>query len=827
MLGHTDERRPWFAKRIDSSLVVGATLFAVALAVAWYRQRFEVITFGVAIVGFLQVARSNQRWTRHRSQAIAIGLSGLVVFVYLWTLGEAEHIEVRVTPGRYDAKIGDTTAVVRPTTHGSGFGFYSGSTGSYRVLLAGEATFDPNSSILARFGAWVRGAAPRPAWTNVRIVSGAGSQDVLAARHPKIIAGSWSFDARGEFEGRPLSSILLTSVSTRSYTIEADLMRGDGAQGILVGLDRAGNGDVLVARIDQPDALWVTFDNGVPTTGLSGTGVKLPLIPSVQRDLRLLLSNVMVGMFLLIAAFPFYAVVSLILGRTSEDVYLDRFAAKIFRVRTFDTFALALAIATTVATGLIATRLLEGIPHVQDSVAYMFQAKTLASGHLWVPVPRLPQFFTEEFIPMYHGRWFAQYPPGWPVLLAMGVLIHQPWAVNPVLAGIDVGIIYLLGREVYSPLVGAIAAALALSSPFLLFLGGSFMAHTSTLFYLSSSAYLLTRWLKRQEAGRTNARLSRVLLISAGFLAGMGAITRQLDAVSLAVPFTIALCPALWRAKFVPLKWLALGGALPILAFLFYNWNLMGAPFSSPYAAWGPNYKVGFGPDIGQGGFTVAQGFANMSVNLEMLLAHLFGWPFFFTMALAAIPFISGGATRWDWLFLGGALMPILAYVAYWSPGIMYGPRYLYVTIPFFALLSARGLQELYDLPIRHTIFGKRDRFSALIFPLVLFSGLLLYDLRVYLPAQVPMYRGYNSTSRASLDAVEKAHIHHALVFVVDNPPNVWWAYGAVFPANSPTLDGDIVYAHDLGRDDKKLSRLYPSRATYRVEGAVVTKLNP
>ena len=112
-------------------------------------------------------------------------------------------------------------------------------------------------------------------------------------------------------------------------------------------------------------------------------------------------------------------------------------------------------------------------------------------------------------------------------------------------------------------------------------------------------------------------------------------------------------------------------------------------------------------------------------------------------------------------------------------------------------------------------------------FPAVIMCVLVGYDLRIYLPAQVPIYRGYNFSSRASLNAVDNAHIHHALVFVVDNPPGQWWSYGEVFPANGPQLNGDVVYAHDLGAADKRLARQYPNRATYRLNGTVLTRMSP
>ena len=116
---------------------------------------------------------------------------------------------------------------------------------------------------------------------------------------------------------------------------------------------------------------------------------------------------------------------------------------------------------------------------------------------------------------------------------------------------------------------------------------------------------------------------------------------------------------------------------------------------------------------------------------------------------------------------------------------------------------------------------------AALLVPAALAGALLVYDLRIYIPAQVPVYQGYNFTSAASLDAVNRAGLHNALVFVVTRPPGTWWSYGSVFSANSPLLDGDIVYARDQGSADRRLMAAYPGRSYWRLDYTVLSRLEP
>ena len=82
-------------------------------------------------------------------------------------------------------------------------------------------------------------------------------------------------------------------------------------------------------------------------------------------------------------------------------------------------------------------------PHVQDEVIYLFHARYLAEGLLKVPAPAVPEAFTLYMIPYKAAQWYSIFPPGWPAILSLGVLVGAPWLVNPVLGGVG---ILLAGR---------------------------------------------------------------------------------------------------------------------------------------------------------------------------------------------------------------------------------------------------------------------------------------------------------------------------------------------------------------------------------------------
>jgi hypothetical protein len=828
----TDPAKPRFrdapVSRIQLTIIGPAAILAVAMAVAWLRQRFELFTVIPAAAALLSLTLSAHWWSRRRVIAWLAVLNVALIFTYLWSLDDSQHLVIRVTPSGYIASIGkDTTYLQKAAGAGSRIVLFSGPLRDYRVQPMGEAQPPGNPSALVRFAEALRLVEPKPAWTNIRLISGSSSQSLPGGRF-YTLSGSWSTNARGELEGNPDSNAQIGVAPGGSYTIQADLLRGDGTQGIVLGLNSSNHGTLLAVRMDAPDMTWFDYSNGIQLTSFQGTLLHVGPVPMLQRDLRLLLGNYIAALLLIALAIPLYLVLKVLLaaagGGNSDE--LNR-VEHLLHPRLLDGAAV-LAGCVAVAVALHVSGLLQQIPHVQDSVSNLWQAKILAMGRIWVPTPKNPQFFNEEYVAMYRGHWLSIYLPGWPFLLAVGVLLQVPWLVNPLLAGVNLLLIYLMGREVYGRRIALIATVLVLASPFYIVLAGEYMAHTATLLYLDGFALCTLLWLQGRPSTSRWRPPDAALLAAAGFLIGMAFITRQIDAAAWGLPFLgfVLLQRPHLRTLRVGL-WALLGFAISLLILGLYSWNATGDPLHTPYSL-GPVFnQYGFGPRIGPIGNTLGNGLWNTSLNLEMLSADLFGWPFFVTLAFACIPFLVGAANRWDTLFGVTAFAVVAVYVGYWGSGVMYGPRYYYAVITPLALLTARGFEELYRLPMRLGWTGAPDRLAALLLPTLLLALLFPYNLEAYWPTQLPLYHGYNFTSADSLDAVQNAHVHHALVFVVSNPPTQWWSYGAVFPANSPLLNSDVVYARDLGSGNKVLAAEFPGRATYRLTGSSLARIRP
>ena len=86
------------------------------------------------------------------------------------------------------------------------------------------------------------------------------------------------------------------------------------------------------------------------------------------------------------------------------------------------------------------------LPHVPDEVAYLFQAKLLAAGHVMVPKPPVTWAFDFYELPfMYErdGLWASFYPFGHPLVLALGERVGLVWLVPSLVGAACVALTYV------------------------------------------------------------------------------------------------------------------------------------------------------------------------------------------------------------------------------------------------------------------------------------------------------------------------------------------------------------------------------------------------
>jgi hypothetical protein len=465
----------------------------------------------------------------------------------------------------------------------------------------------------------------------------------------------------------------------------------------------------------------------------------------------------------------------------------------------------------------------QGQPHILDASAYLFQAKIIASGHLSAPLPADPAAFQGPFMVTVDGRWFAQYPPMTSLLLAVGVVLRAPWLVEPLLGTLALWGVFRLGRYFYSGAVAWLAMLLGALSPFYTYLAASYMSHTMALFFAVYFLWMLVRF--------THGWRWYDLALAAIFAVGL-LLTRELSAAVIGVVATAYVFGSHWRAlrQRAATIWPAFLLAASILVsgvalYLLYNQLQTGSAMLSPRTLFFPGDRYGFGQGIGfYGQHTFAAGMVILDQLLTILLIDLYGWPFYLTLALLPLTFLRRDAgTRWD-VFC--ALMLVLlvgAQAGYFYHGIYLGPRYLFETLPFLLLLTARGVSGL-----AATLARVGRAFGAIGSPTRLAMGvsggllilLIACNLFYYSPRQAQIYQGYTGLPAAmKVDAATLYAFHPQQSIVLTNN---WFIYNYIlWPLNDPELRGKTLYAYAPSPEVLlRLHNKFPNRTLYMAQVA-------
>ncbi len=838
------ETRPsTFPYRVAVGVLAGFVL-AVTMLVVLGQEQLSPVTILLSLVGLAALAWSSAGLSRVVTASAVLNVA--LIFLYTWSLGETIHVSIESTGATYVANVGGNRLPLklvppnvprgwkRDGTHHR-VGLYSSTANDYKATALGAALTPPATDPLTWLAQTFRFAVPGPGWINLHI-SRAGSTRLNLDRPDLSSDGSgvWSSNPRGEVAGTLGASGYFPSPVVGRYDMSGNLVRADGVQGLLVGINRHGRGFLFTVSMDRRYLRWYIW-HGVRGRMLTETPVlNLGITPMIQRALRFTLPSVILALLLLTAALALY-MASLVAAPFLERI-LAAFTTRLSRFpqavrRGPDALAVALSVVSLVASSWVALVLYQGVPNVVDGITDLFQARTLALGRLSAPAPSLPSFFSEQYVLVHQGQWIGKYPPGWPLVLAVGVLFNTPWIVDPVMGAIGLFLVYLIGREVYGKKVALVASLLALTSPFLLFINGSFFPHATTWVFLGGFVYFVLRCIRSRSGtnpieGQPWSR-EALLLVPAGLLLGLAFATRQLDAVAFSIPFVLVLLRHPLRVV-----WVSAGAALPGLVWLAYNDAVTGSLLGNAYSFFSTRDRLGFGNVGGAPGsyassFTAARTIWNVAIEMEHLQSSLFGWPYFFALSLVVLPFVLWRANRWDFLLLASVLSVIAGYMFYWADGVAWDnfPRYWYVAVPILALLSARGVQELYRFPMGLTSRLPIRPAAAMVAPCLLIGCLVSFNLKVFLPDTAGLMGRWNSRNLIALDVVQQARVQHAIVFQVQGR-SYWWPYGGVFPQNSPLLNGDVIWARDQGKRDKKLMRLYPGRAYYRLDNQVLTKLH-
>lgn len=411
-------------------------------------------------------------------------------------------------------------------------------------------------------------------------------------------------------------------------------------------------------------------------------------------------------------------------------------------------------------------------PLLVDEVIQVWQGRIYAAGHLAAARPPNPEFWGVLHVVEREGMRFAQFPPGWSVLLALGTFVHAEWLMAPLCALVGAFAWRAILRHL-EPDAGTRALALLLFAvaPFGVFMAGSHMNHGPTL-----AAQLLGI---AGLAALLGAAPTFGAAVACGVGFGIATTIRPLDGAAFAAPAALWI---LWRTargqiRVPHMLIAALAGTVPVAAMLFVNARTTGHPFLFGYQLlWGHTHDLGFHAAPWGPPHTPAHGLALLNAYFVRLQETLFELPLPSLLPAAAALLLARRASPLDRYLLLASALTCLGYFAYWHDGNFLGPRFVFSLLPVLTLWTAR-------LPA--LVAERAGRGSALwrgTIGALAFAGLWAVALNV--PIRATQYRnGFVSMRWDLAGAARAAGVRDALVFVRES----WgaqlvsrlWAQGA------------------------------------------------
>lgn len=418
-------------------------------------------------------------------------------------------------------------------------------------------------------------------------------------------------------------------------------------------------------------------------------------------------------------------------------------------------FGAVLCLASFAIYAIVASAVFSRVPISIDELVQLVQAKTFASGRLWQPASPTPEFYSVLNMVDASGRYYGQFPPGGPAMLAVGVVIGAPWLVGPVCGAVSVAAFWSYVRIVEPRRGVAVGAALLFAvTPFAVFMSGSHMNHVPTMMWLTVALAAMARTMSSPRPTPGFALLS-------GFSLGCAATIRPVDALAFALPAGLwYLASALGnRARWRDTIAAAVGVAIPAAAMLWVNAHTTGKPLLFGYQVlWGRSHDLGFHRAPWGLAHTPARGVELINLYFLRLQTYLFESSVPSLIPFAGALFLTRKVDRFDRYLFATAVLIVGLYFAYWHDGFIFGPRFVFPLVPMLALWTARFPRLLRER------FGAGFSYRVTWYSFAVAAALACF---VSIPARAREYaRSFIPMRLDYLGAARLARVDSALIFV-------------------------------------------------------------
>ena len=418
-------------------------------------------------------------------------------------------------------------------------------------------------------------------------------------------------------------------------------------------------------------------------------------------------------------------------------------------------FGLAAACAAFVLYSLVATIVFSRVPISVDELVQLVQARVFVAGRLWQPASPQPEFYSVLNMVDANGRYYAQFPPGGPAMLSLGVLVRAPWLVGPVCGAVSVAAFWAYLRVVEPRRQVAVGAVLLFAfAPFAVFMSGSHMNHVPTLMWLLIGMAAMARVM-------TSSRPAPGFAFLNGLSLGCAATIRPVDALAFALP------AGAWylgqslgaRARWRDACTSALGVAIPLCAIMWVNRETTGSPLLFGYQVlWGHSHDLGFHRAPWGLAHTPARGLGLVSLYFLRLQTYLYESPVPSLIPFLGALYLTRRVDRFDRYLLASGALLLGLYFAYWHDGFLFGPRFVFPLLPLLTLWTARFPGFVRDR------FGSGLGYRATWYGIAV-AGVMAVVISI--PARLREYGHSFAPMRFDyLAAARRAQVNNALIFV-------------------------------------------------------------
>jgi hypothetical protein len=449
----------------------------------------------------------------------------------------------------------------------------------------------------------------------------------------------------------------------------------------------------------------------------------------------------------------------------------------------------------------------QNVPISPDEHLYLYQGELYSTFQLSVEAHENPDFFKYAFMATHEGKHFGIFPPGFPMVLALGYWLHIP-SILPVLIGaLAPVLVFLLMARLDRPKTGFFAAVLLALSPYFFIMGGTFFSHPASLVLVLLFAY---------GVAGISEKTGAAAYFLFGLLGAFVGLVHHLDVVAL-VPFGLLLVVRLWQTssrRLPSLVCLTAGGLVIVALELGYHALLLGDPLGQPYIIYcqQENHLTDVYRDASLF-HPFEAGAMKEALGLTLTRLFLLNVVFFPLSLLLALPWLFGKKHPVERCMLFAFLLTVAVYFVYKPDGGWeLGPRFYFHLAGFLAIAVVDGLLRI-EARLAQA-FPRKGRDVLVGFVLLGFcvNAGVVTGRSLYIQTFADMLRIPHRL-------VEAEGLDKALVFMdVKGPPRTY-AWGNYFwTRNSPGLDGPIVFANDLGEQNASLTADFPDYEPRRLE---------